>query len=75
MNTQELRDLLNEESKTGNSRRSEFRKMINKCYKEDIKTLQQKVTEDCAFDLAYDIFMNTNIFPIKKDQISDLNKS
>ena len=62
MNTQELRDKLNEQNETGSRRRLELRKMINKCYKEDIKTLQQKVTEDCAFDLAYDIFINTKVF-------------
>ena len=36
--------------------------MILACYNENIKTLQEKKTQDCAFDLAYDLYINTQIF-------------
>jgi hypothetical protein len=62
MNTQEIRDILNEPGHQGDKRREKLRKMINACYKENIKSLQQKATQDCAFDLAYDLYVNTSIF-------------
>lgn len=62
MNTQEIRDILNESGKLGDQRREKLRQMINACYHENIKSLQQKQTQDCAFDLAYDLFTNTQIF-------------
>lgn len=62
MDTQEIRDILSQKGPQGEQRREMFREMINQCYSENIKSLQEKATQKCSFALTYDILMNTDVF-------------
>ena len=62
MDNHKLRELLYGNNPQANSRKQKLRQIVNSCYTKDIKTLQQKETEVCAFDLAYELFMETDIF-------------
>ena len=62
MENPKLKEALYQKTSTGEKRREMLRKAINQCYKHDIKSLKDPRTLECSFDLAYDLFHNTEVY-------------